>query len=57
MEQYVQKKTGGRPQPKELIKDHHFFEFLGIAGKSVIEVVAEEPELQQGNADDDDLLF
>ncbi|MGI4751922.1 MAG: PDDEXK nuclease domain-containing protein [Janthinobacterium lividum] len=47
MEQYVQNQTGRQSQPEELIKDHHFFEFLGIAGKSLIE----EADLEQALLD------
>ena len=47
MEQYVQNRTGRLPQPRELIKDHHIFEFLDIGTKSLIE----ESELEQALLD------
>lgn len=46
MEGYFQEKTG-QPKPENLIKDHHFFEFLGIADKSIIE----ESDLEQALLD------
>jgi predicted nuclease of restriction endonuclease-like (RecB) superfamily len=42
MEEYVQQKSE-QPKPEDLIKDHHFFEFLGIADKALIE----ESDLEQ----------
>jgi predicted nuclease of restriction endonuclease-like (RecB) superfamily len=42
MEEYVQQKSE-QPKPEDLIKDHHFFEFLGIADEALIE----ESDLEQ----------